>query len=60
MNIEIIDNYGVTLDKDELTKAMQDLKAKNKQYIIAGIRNEIKDVADRTIKIEDLKQCVIV
>ena len=60
LNIEIIDNYGVTLDKDELTKAIQDLKAENKQYIIAGIRNEIKDVTDRTIRIEDLKQCVIV
>ena len=60
LNIEIIDNYGVTLDKDELTKAIQDLKAENKQYIVAGIRNEIIDVADRTIRIEDLKQCVIV
>ena len=60
LNIEILDNYGVTLDKDELTKAIQDLKAENKQYIVAGIHNEIIDVADRTIRIEDLKQCVIV
>lgn len=60
LNIGILDNYGVTLDKDKLTKAIQALKVENKQYIIASIRNEITEFADRTIRIEELKRCVVV
>ena len=50
--LDLIENKKEELDKDELTKAIQDLKAENKQYIVAGIRNEIIDVADRTIRID--------
>ena len=60
LNIEIIDNYGVTLDKDELTKAIRDLKAVNKQIILAIIRDEVLTVADKIINVEELKQCQIV
>ena len=60
LNIGILDNYGVTLDKDKLTKVIQALKVENTQYIIASIRNEITEFADRTIRIEELKRCVVV
>ena len=47
----IFDNFGVTLSSNDLTKAIEDLKAQNRQIVLATIRNEILTIADKIIKV---------
>ena len=55
LNLMIFDNFGVTLSSNDLTKAIEDLKAQNRQIVLATIRNEILTIADKIIKVEELK-----
>ena len=55
LNLMIFDNFGVTLSSNDLTKAIEDLKAPNRQIVLATIRNEILTIADKIIKVEELK-----
>jgi len=57
LNVEIIDNLGVTLDSDELKNLVYKNKNNKNQQILVSLQKPIINIADKVIDVEELKQC---